>query len=282
MQALGAMRYDRAVQGLIDLFQYRGKGDLAESALDAIAHIAHPSSVPLLVAQLGSKDATLKGIAAEGLARVGDRGQLADLQTALGYRYATPASSLRAALRQRCCQRRAPRALLGSSRRSRIQGCASRRAGTSIEAAPGRTQAFARYLQDPDPLVRTTLVDALGLSDDTAAIALVQPMASDPDVQVARAVERALARLRQRETIAARTEETSLAVPFLRSARRSTWRAISSARSSFTCAEVFERAASSSRSRRTSASPIRPATPHQAPRVGTSRSTVLPATRTST
>jgi len=34
-------------------------------------------------------------------------------------------------------------------------------------------------------------------SDDSAAIALVQPMASDKDVQVARAVERALARLRQ-------------------------------------------------------------------------------------
>ena len=60
-----------------------------------------------------------------------------------------------------------------------------------IEAAPGRTPAFTRYLQDPDPLVRTVLVDALGLSDDAAALALVQPMASDPDLQVARAVERA-------------------------------------------------------------------------------------------
>ena len=62
MQALGAMRYERAVQGLIDLFQfYRGKGDMAESALDAIAHIAHPSSVPLLVAQLGSKNDDAQG-----------------------------------------------------------------------------------------------------------------------------------------------------------------------------------------------------------------------------
>jgi HEAT repeat protein len=66
-----------------------------------------------------------------------------------------------------------------------------------IEAAPGRTQAFSRFLQDPDALVRAALVDALGLSDDSAATALVQPMASDKDVQVARAVERALARLRQ-------------------------------------------------------------------------------------
>ena len=35
-----------------------------------------------------------------------------------------------------------------------------------VEIAPGRTQAFARYLQDPDPLVRAELVNALGLSDD--------------------------------------------------------------------------------------------------------------------
>ena len=83
MQALGAMRYDRAVQGLMDLFQYYGKGDMAESALDALAHIAHPSSVPLLVAQLASKNATLRGMAIEGLARAGDRGRLGDVQSAI-------------------------------------------------------------------------------------------------------------------------------------------------------------------------------------------------------
>src|SRR5207247_3755221 len=66
-----------------------------------------------------------------------------------------------------------------------------------IEAAPGRTQTFTRFLQDPDPFVRTALVDALGLSGESAAIALVEPMASDKDVQVAQAVERARARLRQ-------------------------------------------------------------------------------------
>ena len=196
MQALGAMRYDRAVQGLIDRFQYRGKGDLAESALDAIAHIAHVSSVPLLVAQLGSKDATLKGLAAEGLARAGDRGQLTVLQAALATD-SNPsvqlAGSFAAAMLSEAGTEGLAR-LVEALQNPRLREQAR---WYLVEAAPGRTKAFARYLQDPDPLVRTTLVDALGLSDDTAAIALVQPMASDPDVQVARAVERALARLRQ-------------------------------------------------------------------------------------
>jgi len=197
MEALGAMRYERAVQGLMDLFQYHGKGDMAESVLDAIAHIAHPSSVPLLVAQLASKNAALKGMAIEGLARAGDRTRLGDVQSAtrtdrngslqLAGSFASVMLSGDAA---------------GGGMAPIVEELANPRLREQarwylIEAAPGRTQTFTRFLQDPDPLVRTALVDALGLSGDSAAIALVQPMASDKDVQVARAVERALARLRQ-------------------------------------------------------------------------------------
>ena len=197
MQALGAMRYDRAVQGLMDLFQYHSKGAMAESALDAIAHIAHPSSVPLLVAQLASKNAVLKGMAIEGLARAGDRIRLGDVQSAirtdrngsvhLAGSFASVMLSEGAG---------------GGDMAPIVEALANPRLREQarwylIEAAPGRTQAFTRFLQDPDPFVRTGLVDALGLSGESAAIALVQPMASDKDVQVARAVERAVARLRQ-------------------------------------------------------------------------------------
>jgi HEAT repeat protein len=196
MQALGAMRYDRAVQGLMDLFQYHGKGNLAESALDGIAHIGHASSVPLLVAQLASKNATLKGIAIEGLARAGDRAKLGDIQSAIG---ADRNSSVQLAgrfasvtLSDDAVGGIAPivEALANPTLREHARWYL-------IEAAPGRSQAFTRYLQDPDPLIRAALVDALGLSDDQAAVALVRPLASDKDVQVARAVERALARLSQ-------------------------------------------------------------------------------------
>lgn len=196
MQALGAMRYDRGVQGLMDLFQYRSKGDLAENALDAIAHIANPSSVPLLVAQLGSKDATLKGLAAEGLARAGDRGKLTALQAALGTDR-NPSVQLAGSFAEAMLSEASAEGLARLVEALQNPRLREQARWYLVEAAPGRTKAFARYLQDPDPLVRTTLVDALGLSDDIAAIALVQPMASDPDVQVARAVERALARLRQ-------------------------------------------------------------------------------------
>lgn len=196
MQALGAMRYERAVQGLTDLFQFRGKGDLAESALDAIAHIAHPSSAPLLVAQLGSKNATFKGIAGEGLGRAGDRGQLTGLQTALGADR-NPSVQLAGSFASAMLAEAGVEGLARLVEALQNPRLREQARWYLIEAAPGRTQAFNRYLQDPDPLVRTAVVDALGLSDDAAALALVQPMASDPDLKVARAVERALARLRQ-------------------------------------------------------------------------------------
>src|SRR5262249_49675475 len=82
MQALGAMRYERALQALTELFQYYRNGDVATAALDAIARIAHAASSPILAAQLASRSAEQRGIAVEGLARIGDRARLADIDKA--------------------------------------------------------------------------------------------------------------------------------------------------------------------------------------------------------
>jgi HEAT repeat protein len=187
------MRYERAVQGLMDLFQHYGRDDMAAEALDAVARIAHPSSVPLLVSQLASKNARLKGIAIEGLARAGDRARLADIQNALmteRNESLVLAGGFASAMLSDAPLDPMAEALARSRLRDRARWYL-------VEIAPGRTQAFARFLQDPDPMVRLGLVNALGQSDDAAALELVGRMASDPDVQVALAVERALARLRQ-------------------------------------------------------------------------------------
>src|SRR5439155_13108406 len=73
MWALGTMRYERAIQGLNELFNYHQRGPLATAAFDALAHIGHGSSLPQFVAQLNGKNPTFKLIAIEGLARAGDR-----------------------------------------------------------------------------------------------------------------------------------------------------------------------------------------------------------------
>ena len=83
MWALGAMRYERAIQGLNELFQYHQRGPLASAAFDALAHIGHPSSLPQFVAQLNGKNPTFKLIAIEGLARTGDRSRAESVITAV-------------------------------------------------------------------------------------------------------------------------------------------------------------------------------------------------------
>jgi HEAT repeat protein len=192
MQALGAMRYDRGAQALADLFAYYGKGEPAEAALDALARIAHPASVPLLTAQLASKAPTLRAIAIEGLARAGDASQLPAIQAVLdNEREASVSLAGSFAL-----------VLLGHAPTDQVADALGRPRQRDqakrylVELAPGRTGAFSHQLLDVDAQVRADMADVLGLAGDPAAIAAVEPLTKDPDPQVARAAERAVARLR--------------------------------------------------------------------------------------
>jgi HEAT repeat protein len=49
---------------------------------------------------------------------------------------------------------------------------------------------------DSDPQIRLDMVDALGQAGDPSAIAAIEPLTRDKDPQVARAAERAVARLK--------------------------------------------------------------------------------------
>ena len=193
MHALGAMRYDRGVQALTDLFAFYGKGDAAEAALDGLAHIAHSTSVPLFAAQLAGKTPSLRGIAMEGLARVGDASQLGAIQSVVD-KERNQSVTLAGAFAL---------VMLGNAPTDRVGDWLSKpnlreqAKQYLIELAPGRTTMFAHQLLDSDPQIRLDIVDVLGLAGDPAAIAAVEPLMTDRDPQVARAAERAVARLRR-------------------------------------------------------------------------------------
>ena len=191
IRSLGAMRYERAVQALTELYQYYGKGGVGEAALDALARIAHASNAPLFSAALAGKNSALKGIAIEGLARLGDKSQAGAIQAALAGENnegVQLAGSFAAVL------------LSGGSldpltdklRRPKLRDQAWQ---YLVEAAPGRTAAFGRYAQDPDALMRADIADILGFAGDPAALPIVEPMTKDGDRQVALAAQRAVARL---------------------------------------------------------------------------------------
>src|SRR5207253_1752478 len=82
MNALGAMRYERAVQALTDLFTHYERGSEAAAALSALARIAHPSSEPMFIAGLASRDSAVKAAGIEGLARLGDPANAAAISDA--------------------------------------------------------------------------------------------------------------------------------------------------------------------------------------------------------
>jgi len=192
MQALGAMRYERGIQALTDLFQFYGKSDAADAALDALARIAHPASAPLLTAQLSGKSSPRRGIAIEGLARMGDGSKLREIERALDADRSdgvTLAGVYATALLANAPIDRLADALT----RPRLHDQARQ---YLVELVAGRTQAVASHLHDPDPRLRLDVVEVLGLSGDPAALPLVEPLLKDRDPQVARAAVRAVARLK--------------------------------------------------------------------------------------
>jgi HEAT repeat protein len=193
MTSLGAMRYDRGLQALTDQFRYYGKGEVAAAALDALARIANPASAPVFTAQLASTDAALRGIAIEGLARMGDASKLADIKAAV--RSERSDSVLLAAAFATVMLSDAPVDPISEAlARPRLRGQAR---DYVVTIATGHASRFARQLQDPDARVRTEVVDAIGLTDDPSALPVVEPLVTDRDGSVAHAAERAVVRLRK-------------------------------------------------------------------------------------
>ena len=192
MDALGALRETRAVEGLTELFQFYGKGDLAEAALAALARIGHRSSAPLFLLQLSSKSTPLKVLAIEGLARTGDASHIAAIQAALKRerddRVASASYFASAMLSNGPIEQ-----LVDALNRPKSHDVARE---YLAEIAPGRVSQLSRYVQDPSPRMRTDVADIVFLSGDPQGVRVVAPLLTDQDKQVAMAAERATMRLK--------------------------------------------------------------------------------------
>jgi HEAT repeat protein len=193
METLGAMRYARSVQALSDLFEYFKKGDEATAALDALARIGHASAMPLFSAQLQSKIAPLRGIAIEGMARVGDRTNVSDVDGAL--RGERNDNVLLAGAFATAMLTDAPIDRLAEAlARPKLHDVAKQ---YLVEITAKRPTVLARQVQDPDARVRADVADVLGLAGNPASLPLAESLLKDADTPVARAAERAVATLRR-------------------------------------------------------------------------------------
>jgi HEAT repeat protein len=192
MDALGSMRYLRAVQALAGLFDYYGKGELAQSALGALARIGHSSSAPLFLAQLKNGNTAWKILAIEGLSRVGDGGNLPTIQAAIAADR-NDAILLAGSFAAAALGGGSVESIAEGLRRPAVREQARGYLGELVGLA---RRVFSPYLQDPDPRMRADVLDALSLGRDTGALPLAMPLVRDPNPQVARAAERAVARMR--------------------------------------------------------------------------------------
>ena len=192
MWALGAMKYERAIQGLNELVQYHQRGPLAAAAFDALAHIGHGSSLPQFVAQMNGKNAAMKLIAIEGLARTGDRARAESVLAAVSNER-NEAIVLAGHFANVMLADGRIDAVVEALGRNKLRDQALQ---YLQEIAVRRSELFARHLQDPDARVRVDITEAIGLSGDPKALPLVEPLVKDHDAEVSRTAARAIARLR--------------------------------------------------------------------------------------
>jgi HEAT repeat protein len=189
--ALGAMRYERAVQALTDLLLHHRRGVVADELLDALARIGHGASKHLMTTALDTGSTAMKRSAIEGLARMDDGTALTAIDQAVG-RDRDESLMLARAFASVRLGKGTLEEIVNALTRGRLRDQAI---GYVIELAPGRAAMLARFAQDPDPAIRVVIADALGLSGDPAALRIVEPMTRDTDPRTSRAATRAVARL---------------------------------------------------------------------------------------
>ncbi len=192
MRALGVMHESRAVPALTEQFNYYGKGEGAWSALDALAHLADPSSVPLFKAHLADKDPFLRRGSAEGLGRVGDTSEVSALEIGAGNDTAETVRAAMAFALQKVGRNYLPR-LVESMDSERA---APQIAEYLIELGPPVAAQLQSHLKDPSPAIRGNVATVLGAIGDEATLAVLQPLTADKDRGVAQAATRAIERIK--------------------------------------------------------------------------------------
>ncbi len=197
MRSLGLLGERRAIQALTEQLKFYGKGEGAWSALDALAHIADPSSVPLFKVRLIDKDPFLRRAAAEGLGRAHDSSELSALQAGAG---TDPSEMVRAAMAfalQQLGRNYIPRLVesLDSEKMAPQIG------DYLLELGPSIAPTLVSHLQDPSPAIRGNVATVLGALGDAATVTALQPLTGDRDRSVAQAATRAIDRIKHRAQI---------------------------------------------------------------------------------
>lgn len=197
MRALGDIRAWQALQALTDQFTYyKGKGARAEAAFDALARIAHATSQRLFVEQLTSSSPNLRRLAAEGLARSGNREAAQQAATTLASDKETDvllAGAFASVVGSGASGGGVSTLVSALDNGPHHEQAMAYLVELGPRAVPGLEQALAST--EATPRERAALV--LGFIGGDEALVLLERARGDSDLRVVRAAERAIARLRR-------------------------------------------------------------------------------------
>ena len=194
MRGLGEIKERRAVQALTEQLTYYGKGEGAWSALHALALIADPSSVPVFVTHLTSKDPFMRRSAAEGLGRTGDASQLSVLHAGAGNDLSGTARAAMAFALQKLGQHYVTRLadfLTSDDLAPQVQAYL-------IELGPAIEKELLPRLQEPEEEMRARVVEVLGAIGGEPSLTVLEGL-KDKDRDVVQAAQRAVERIKMRQ-----------------------------------------------------------------------------------
>jgi len=202
INASGAMRHDRAVQSLVDFCAYYKRDKLGLAALNALAHIAHPSSVSQFASAFEVNDEELRRIALEGTARIGDRAALNALLTRAAADRSPVVRQAAAFARARTGDYSELTLVTDGFRHADLQENAFNylvELGAAIAPSLGGAASYK------DARVRAGCAEVLGIIGSAATLPVLDALARDRDRSVAAAAVRSQKRLSVRQPGVART-----------------------------------------------------------------------------
>jgi HEAT repeat protein len=192
MRALGDLRETSAVPALTDQFEFYVKGIAGRAALDALARIGDPSSVPLFEAQTDSGYPAHRQSAYEGLARTGTAKVTAPrIEGALASE-----RDKRVRLAMSFALASAGRPIAPVVDGVLDDDLAEQALEYLVEIGPAHAVDLAARLRDQDPVVRQHIAIALGFVGGPDASSALAAASTDTNADVRTAIEVAQLRLR--------------------------------------------------------------------------------------
>jgi HEAT repeat protein len=192
IESLGLIREERAVASLIEFVKHYRKGEIASSALLALARIGHGSARDLFRERVTDADPVMRRAAVEGLGRLADRDSLGQLHSMV---QADPSPVVRLAAAFAVWR-------LGEPRLPLIAAAVGASATTGqavdylLELGSGAVAAVqAAVGSTTDANARASLIHVLGFIGGADTIPALQPYVHDKAPGVAHAAANAVSRL---------------------------------------------------------------------------------------